>query len=465
MKFNVNTKTIIYGISFFVLLVIFGLSIYFSSSGNGNSELEVQILEGTVVSANEGLFTVVDDSETEYTFNDEEVDTLEGDEIVIKYTGKLDESKDIQDVVIVDYVSMAVSKNDDEKVLPTKYNDKGIFSDYYDMAYKKLKEMSLDEKIGQLLLVRYPDSDGVGVLKKYGFGGYVFFGKDFTNKTKDEVQKMMKELQDVSKIPILTATDEEGGDVVRVSNNSKLASEKFKSSSEIYKEGGLTAIADDTKNKSKLLEELGINLNLAPVVDVSTSAGDYMYSRALKENAEITSQYAKTVIEASKGTGVSYTLKHFPGYGNNADTHSSSATDSRSLEDIKKNDLPPFEAGIKAGAEAVLVSHNTVTSIDPNNPASLSSKVHDLLRNDLGFTGVIMTDDLAMGATSSIGDAVVKAVMAGNNLIMVTDYESSYNALKKAVGDGTISEDDIDNLIFKVIAWKYYKGLMLKGQK
>ena len=189
-----------------------------------------------------------------------------------------------------------------------------------------------------------------------------------------------------------------------------------------------------------------------------------MYNRALGEDTATTSKFAETVIEASKGKGVSYTLKHFPGYGNNADTHNNAATDNRSLDDIKNNDLPPFRAGIDKGAEAVLVSHNTVNSIDSSNAASLSPSVHNLLRNELGFTGVIITDDLAMGAVSSIKDNAVKAVLAGNDLLITTDYDGSFTSIKDAISNGTVSESLIDRLAFRVLAWKYYKGLMFNNK-
>ena len=170
------------------------------------------------------------------------------------------------------------------------------------------------------------------------------------------------------------------------------------------------------------------------------------------------------MIEASKGTGVSYTLKHFPGYGNNSDTHTGTSIDTRTYDDIVNNDLPPFKAGIEAGAEAVLVSHNTVNSIDPNSPASLSISVHNLLRNELDFTGIIMTDDLDMGAVSSISNAAIEAILAGNDLIISTDYETDIQNVKVAIEDGTISEVTIDKLAFRVLAWKYYKGIMFEGK-
>ena len=162
---------------------------------------------------------------------------------------------------------------------------------------------------------------------------------------------------------------------------------------------------------------------------------------------------------------VSYTLKHFPGYGNNGDTHKDTAVDERSLEEMRKNDFPPFKAGIEAGAEAILLSHNIVNSIDPVNPSSLSKNTHNILRNELKFSGVTITDDLSMGATSKIDNSVEKAILAGNDLLIVTDYEKSFKELKQSVENRRISEEQINKLAFRVLAWKYYKGLMFKVSK
>lgn len=339
-----------------------------------------------------------------------------------------------------------------------------MFSEFYEMAYTKLKKLSLEEKIGQIFLVRVPENNKISDLKKYQFGGYLLFARDFTGKTKDEVIKMVDEFQENANIPLLIATDEEGGKVSRLSSNTNLVSSPFKSSSELYKEGGMDLIKKDTINKSETLEELGINLNLAPVVDVSTDPNSYMYERTIKENTSITSTYAKTVIEASKGSKVSYTLKHFPGYGDNADTHKTSATDNRTYSKIMEDDIPPFRAGIKAGAEAVLVSHTIVPAMDKDNPSSLSATTHNVLRNELGFTGIIITDDLAMGAVN-VDNAVVKAIKAGNDLLIVTDYESSMKKVKDAIEDGTLSKEAVDKMAFRVLAWKYYKGLMYDVEK
>ncbi len=323
-------------------------------------------------------------------------------------------------------------------------------------AKEMLETLTLDEKIGQLLLVRYgSDSNSAQIARDNCFGGYVLFEKDFKNKTVEQVQTMISNIQNECKIPLLMSVDEEGGTVVRISSNANLAASKFKSPMQLYNEGGLDLIKQDTINKSQLLSKLGINLNLAPVVDVSTNSSDYMYKRTLGQGVELTSEYAKTVIEASKDTGVYYTLKHFPGYGNNKDTHKTSSLDTRSYDEIMNTAIPPFKAGIEAGAQAVLISHNIVQSIDSENPASISKEIHDILRNDLNFKELIITDDLAMNAVSGIENVYTKAVIAGNNLIITSDYQASINNIKNAVTNGTITEEQINAIVVKNLAWKF----------
>lgn len=455
-----NKKMIIGIVGVVVLLVSSFTFLHFHKD---KETVKTNKLTATVLSKSKSKLTIQDSKNGIYTFSVKDMDVDIGSNVVIEYTGLLDKSTQMQTASIINCSTIPVSV--DEDGIPYYLGDDDIFSQYYILAMDKLKTLSLDEKIGQLLLVRYPGSNGVEEVKKYNFAGYVFYEKDFKDKSVDEVKSMMANLQKAAKIPLLTAVDEEGGKVVRVSSNPNLASSKFKSSRELYQTGGFNLIRQDTKDKSKLLNNLGLNLNLAPVVDVSTDSNDYMYERALGEGTELTSTYAKTVVEASKDTGVSYVLKHFPGYGNNADTHYNGTTDDRTYESLVKNDLPPFEAGIDVGAEAILVSHNIVSSIDSNNPASLSPSVHNLLRNNLNFSGIIMTDDLGMGAVSSIDNAVVKAILAGNDLIMVTDYQESFDQIKKAVKDGTISEEQIDKISSRILAWKYYKGIMFEVHK
>lgn len=372
-----------------------------------------------------------------------------------EYNTTKTEKKDENKEKISDAQNEIVSEPEE----PEEPKEPEIFDEFYDQAEETLQTLTLDEKIGQMLLVRLPDANAIEELQKYNFGGYLLFAKDFKNKSEQTVKNDIASLQEASKIPLLIAADEEGGTVVRVSSNPQLAPQKFKSPSELYRIGGLDKIREDTIEKSNVLSNLGVNLNLAPVVDVSTNANDFMYKRALGQNAELTSEYAKTVIEASKEGNVSYTLKHFPGYGNNVDTHVGTSVDNRTYEDILNNDILPFKSGIESGAEAVLVSHNIVTSIDENNAASLSENIHKLLREDLKFTGIIITDDLYMGAVSNDPEVAIKAVSAGNDILIVTDYKKAVTDIKKAVEDGIITEDEIDQKVKRILSWKYYKKL------
>ncbi len=439
-------------VCFFFLLFIISC---FVSMTYYKENRKTSILKGSILSQNQKETTIQDEKNIIYTIK-EQIDAEVGDFITMEYMERKKTAKEIEKQDIVKYeITPVISQT----TIKETFQDNGIFSNYYTLAEEKLKTLSLDEKIDQILLVRYPE-DGVSILKKHQFGGYLFFENDFKDKTREQVQSMMLSLQESVKIPILTAVDEEGGSVVRISSNKNLRKEKFKSPSELYKEGKMAAIEFDTIEKSALLNELGLNVNLAPVVDVSTAKDDYIYDRALGEDTETTSEYAKTVIRASKDMKVSYVLKHFPGYGNNKDSHETKVEDTRPFEEIKKTDLPPFETGIKEGAEAILINHNIIKNIDDKNPASLSSSIHNLLRSDLGFTGIIITDDLAMNSLNDIENKTVKAVQAGNDLIITTDYDTSEKEIKDAINNKTISESTLDKMVFRILAWKYYKGLL-----
>lgn len=377
-------------------------------------EETINSMEGTVLSYNNDQLTIQDNNNSIYTFKMQDKDISVGDNIILEYMGILDKLKTNQDNRVISYQVVNNEISDTE----------GIFSLYYKQARELLNKLSLDEKIKQLLLIRYPEKEVPGI------GGYVFYEKDFKDKTEDEVKQMISTLQESSSIPLLTSVDEEGGKIVRISSNKNLVNEPFKSAKELYDTGGFNLIQEDTKNKSNILHKLGLNVNLAPVVDIADDKSAYMYPRTIGYGVDITSEYATTVINASKGTDVSYVLKHFPGYGNNDDTHINSSTDIRSYDDIMKTDIIPFKKGIEAGAEAILVSHNIITSIDSNNPATLSVDVHKVLSQTLGFTGVTITDDLDMGATKNIDKKYQKALIAGNDLLIVTDYDKAIEEIK-----------------------------------
>lgn len=340
-----------------------------------------------------------------------------------------------------------------------------------------LAEMTLEEKVGQMFFVRCPDVGAAERISEYHLGGCLLFTKDFKDSAgewlseSDFTQKILG-YQEVSSLPLLIGVDEEGGAVARASRNPNLFAEKFQSPQKVFSAGGMEAIALDAVDKSKGLLRYGVNVNFAPVADVSTDPADFMYDRTFGQDAEATAAYVETVVTAAGGVSadngdgvykIGAVLKHFPGYGNNADTHTGVAIDERPYERFLEEDFLPFRAGIEAGAGAVLMSHNVVVSMDPDLPASLSPEVHRILREELDFQGVILTDDMAMDAVESYardGSAAVLAVLAGNDMIVTSDFARQIPQVVEAVNGGTIDKALIDRAVERVLGWKYDLGLL-----
>jgi beta-N-acetylhexosaminidase len=231
----------------------------------------------------------------------------------------------------------------------------------------------------------------------------------------------------------------------------------------VYSSGGLDAIYTDTVEKATLLSSLGINLNLAPVADVSTNPFDYIYDRTFGKDATQTAEYVSTSVKAYSSVGFSCTLKHFPGYGDNVNTHTGISIDERSKESFYTSDFLPFTAGIEEGVPFIMVNHNIVNCFDSTMPSSISSEVHRVLREDLGYTGIILTDDLYMDAIkdyTGTTDACVYAIQSGNDMLTTSDYSSGYYAVLSAVQSGSLSEYRIDESCIRIIAYKYATGLI-----
>ena len=333
-----------------------------------------------------------------------------------------------------------------------------------DQAQVILDKMSLEEKIGQMFLIRYSDDQTVlSDIAQYNPGGILLFAKDFENHTKESIKAQLDTCQQASGTPLIIGVDEEGGVVTRISRFTNFRSERFKSPQDLYAEGGFERIVSDTDEKCALLKSIGINVNLAPVADVSEDPSSFIYDRTIGQNAEITSEYVRTVVGRMKANGMGSALKHFPGYGDNGDTHTDIITDTRPLGAFVSGDLLPFQAGIDEGTDIVLVSHNIVSCMDPDYPASLSPTVHALLRNTIGFDGVIMTDDLVMSAITEYTDgksAAVQAVIAGNDLLCCSDYAVQVPAVIEAVKSGVISEERINESAKRIIQMKLDLGII-----
>ena len=353
------------------------------------------------------------------------------------------------------------NKKKDNSIVDKEWEN-SIFKNYINRAKEIVSKMTIKEKVGQLFLVQYNKND-VDYLSNFYPGGYILFAKDFDNHTKESMKEEIKNDQAKNKYGLIMGADEEGGYVTRVSRFKAYRNEKFLSPKSYYEEGGYPLLEKMEIEKLELLKSIGINLNLAPVADISTNENDFIYSRSLGYDANKTSEIISKMVEIANEHKISSCLKHFPGYGNNEDTHTGVAVDERSYEEFKNNDFLPFEAGIKAKVPTILVSHNIVKSIDENYPASLSSKVINELRNTLNFNGIIITDDLSMKAVKEYvenGQAATYAINAGVDMIITGEFISMKNEILESVNNKIIKEETINKAVTRIIAWKLQSNII-----
>ena len=414
-----------------------------SSAAPVSSAIPWQAVSGTVLEESDGVLTLfcTDDARFyRFSTGSAQIGAKPGDTADVIYTGELDPALPLQDAQV-------------RSVEPTGKS----------AAQRVLDTMTLAEKVGQLFLARCPGEDAAALAKQYHVGGYVLFGQDFADETPASAAAKIQSYQDVSEVPLWIAVDEEGGTVNRVSRYPAFRSTPFPSPQAVYASGGFDAIREDTQEKCALLKPLGINLNLAPVCDVTENPDAFMYARAFGQDAAATSTYVETVVSQMRAQGMACALKHFPGYGDNADTHTGVAEDTRPKETFETSDFLPFSAGIAAGADFVLVAHTVVDCMDAEKPASLSPEVHRVLREELGFAGILLTDDLSMEglrAFADDGEAAVEAVKAGNDLLCCTNFTQQIPAVLDAVEDGTLSEDRIDASVLRLLQVKEAFGLL-----
>ena len=330
---------------------------------------------------------------------------------------------------------------------------------------KLLTAMTLEEKVGQMFVARRPQdpTEAMEAVTDYHLGGFTLYACDFEHRDPEAIKSLLKSYRDAAKIPMFIAVDCEGGRVVRASKYPAFRESGFLSPRQLDAEGGLDRVAADTEEKARFLLDLGVNFNYAPVCDMSGNPECFIFDRTFSNDPLATAAYTETVVSVMNREHMVGSIKHFPGYGDNVDTHTSIAHDDRPLSQFIEKDLKPFEAGIKAGTPIVMVAHNIVSCMDPDCPASLSPAVHKFLREDMGFEGLIMTDSLDMNAiTLYTGDqaSAVAAVLSGNDLLCCSTYWKQMPAVLEAVKNGVISETRIDESVEKILALKLSMGIM-----
>lgn len=403
-----------------------------------DSNIIINRITAQIISVSKDTVTIRDDKNSEYKLDksllNDSKNLIFGNDITISYTGDIKSEYEIIN----------------SKVTENKIINADISLDKRKELSNIVQAMTIEDKAGQLLLVL----DSKNLLTDQTMSGCVLFEDDFANKSRNEVIENIERYQSNAKYPMIIAVDEEGGSVVRVSKY--LRDNRFRLPQDVYKSGGMDSIISDATEKSEYLKEFGINVNLAPVADVATNEDDYIYRRSFGVDADATSNYVRNVVMAMSDIKMGSVLKHFPGYGS-APGSGGTYHDSRDFNSLKNNDLLPFKAGIEAGANSILVTNNIIDCIDNQNPATLSKNIHNLLRDDLEYNGVIMTDDVTDLNNNEFGndsEIVIKAIKAGNDLIMTSRPQIYFESLIAAINNDEICLNELDLSVLRVIAWK-----------
>lgn len=326
-----------------------------------------------------------------------------------------------------------------------------------------IDSLTTDQKLAQrMILTNRVDMEGQ-VFRDCMPGGILLFTGDFSGRTADRVRKHVDALQDGMLIPMLVGVDEEGGTVSRIRGLTGSGIPVFEGARKLFEQGGCGLVREDAEKKSLYLRQMGINLNFAPDADVVKAVNSYMYARSASGDPEEVAAYVRAVVSGMQDGGMGSCLKHFPGYGENVNTHTTFAVDHRSLKEYREGDFLPFQAGISEGADMVMVSHIVMEQVDDSVPASLSIPVHRLLREELEFDGVVICDDLVMQAirrAMSMEEAAAAALLAGNDMIFVGNFQEAMQGARSVYDTGEMTEEELNASLLRIFRLKRKLGLL-----
>ena len=332
-----------------------------------------------------------------------------------------------------------------------------------------IAEMSLENKVAGLFMITPESLTGVDTviqagdttkqkLSEYPVGGLIYFSKNI--KSADQLKEMLDATRNTMIYPVFLAVAEEGGSVSRVAGAG--LADDVGDMSEI----GSTCDPEKAKEAGTTigtyLSQFGFNVDFAPVADVVSAENAVIGNRSFGSDPNVVGTMVAAEVQGLQESGVSACLKHFPGIGDTTtDTHDEKTVSEKTLEDMQQTDLPAFQSGIDAGVDFVMVSHISLPNVvGDDTPCSLSETViNDLLRNQLGYDGIVITDALDMSAITdsySSAEAAVKAIEAGADmLLMPENFEEAYQGVLDAVQNGTISEDRINESLKRIYRVKY----------
>lgn len=340
-----------------------------------------------------------------------------------------------------------------------------------DAAEKLLAEMTLRQKLCQLMIVKPQmlvsrstltavDDSLREAMAEYPVAGFLLAGEHI--KTAEQLSALTRDLQRAGNGQLILAVDEEGGRVARLMTAVGTTPLKDMYS---YRDQGTKTAYQNAWTLAQDLARFGFNADFAPVADVwSVKENDVIGNRAYSDDYDQAAELVASAVHGFRDGGVLCALKHFPGHGSTAtDSHVEAADVHKTLDQLRNEDLKPFAAGIEAGADMVMVGHLTVKAVD-SVPATMSrAMMTDLLRGEMGFDGVIITDSLQMKAAGawSDGEKAVKCLTAGADLLLeIEDVPGAVKALEQAVEDGELTEERIDESVLRVLRMKMNRGIL-----
>lgn len=334
-----------------------------------------------------------------------------------------------------------------------------------------VEAMPLKDKLGQLVMfgfsgVTEPTSEFTRILSQYHVGNIVLYGGNINRTGSDDggfmdAARLTTRLEGINatEIPYLVSIDIEGGRVQRFKWDSSPVS-----ANTLGKKNDYDLAYEQFLHIGETLRDVGINMNLAPVLDVAKDPMQtFLTTRIISSKADIAAEMGKAIIAGLNDAACLSTAKHFPGHGaTTEDTHETTPIVNKSLEDLENYELIPFRAGVEAGVDAVLVAHIRYPKLDDEHIASMSERIiTDLLRDEIGFNGIVMSDDFRMGGLTQgydVGDAAVRFLLAGGDLILCgprTDLQIKImTALAEAAEDGTLSDARINESVLRILEKK-----------
>ena len=342
-----------------------------------------------------------------------------------------------------------------------------------EIVESSIAEMPIEDKVAGLFIITPEALTGADTVTRAGdttkdklrerpVGGLIYFSSNITDAA--QLTEMLQNTRGASKYPIFLGIDEEGGTVSRVAE--KGLAQNVGSMSDIGATGDAAAAQEAGVAIGTYLSEYGFNMDFAPVADVVAEGNTTIGNRSFGSDPNLVAPMVAAAVEGIQNTGVSACLKHFPGLGDTTeDTHNGMATTEKSLDDFNTFDFPVYQAGIEAGAEFVMVSHLSAPNVTGDNtPASLSNKmITEILRGQLGYQGIVITDAMNMTAITdyyTADEAAVMALQAGADIILMPeDFETAYNGVLEAVNNGTITEERINESLRRIFRVKKKNAL------